>query len=94
METKYQPLERESEFLKALANPVRLCILKKLLNKEECNGNELQRCLGFPQSTISQNINRLKNAGIIAGRREGNEIYYRLVDRTAKAILQILENSE
>lgn len=90
MEEKFQLLEQQSEFLKAMANPIRLCILKGMMEKGECNGNEMQECLKMPQSTISQNMNKLKNAGIIAGRREGNEIHYRVVDEKAKKIIEIL----
>lgn len=90
MQIDFQKLERESEFFKALANPIRLCILKGLMEKEECNCTVMQEKLGLPQSTLSQNMNRLKTAGIVAGRREGNEIHYRIIDPKVKAILEIL----
>lgn len=90
MEINYQMLEDEAEFLKSLANPIRLCILSGLMEKGECNCTVMQERMGIPQSTISQNMNRLKAAGIIAGRREGNEIHYRIVSDKAKEILRIV----
>lgn len=91
MEENYLLLEKQSEFLKALANPIRLCILKGLLQKGECNGAMMLECLKIPQSTLSQNMNKLKSAGIVAGRREGNEIYYHIIDQRAATIIEILK---
>ena len=90
MEINYQLLEQEAEFFKAFANPIRLCILKGLSEKGECNCTVMQEKLKIPQSTISQNMNRLKAAGIVAGRREGNEIHYRIVSAKAKSMLEVL----
>lgn len=86
----YQKLEREAEFFKALSNPIRLCILMGLMEKGECNCSVMQEKLGLAQSTLSQNMNRLKHAGIVAGRREGNEIHYRIADPKVKEILEII----
>ena len=45
-----------SEVLKALAHPVRLCIVRGLLEKGGCNVCHMQECLGMPQSTTSQHL--------------------------------------
>lgn len=50
--TKYEGM---AELLKALAHPVRLCIVKGLMDKK-CNVTHMQDCLELPQSTISQHI--------------------------------------
>jgi len=62
--------EKISEILKALSHPVRLQIIEGLI-KNECNVSEIQKILKLPQSTVSQHLRILKNAGIIKGRRNG-----------------------
>jgi ArsR family transcriptional regulator len=79
-----------AELLKTLAHPVRLCIVKGLLDKGECNVSYMQACLSTPQSTVSQHLQKLKMAGIIEGRRNGLEIYYRISDDKIKSIIQAL----
>jgi len=83
--------EQVSEILKALAHPARLKIVSGLL-KNECNVAQIQRVLGLPQSTISQHLRILKNAGIIKGRREGNKICYRVIDARGRRIVDIVKS--
>lgn len=71
-------LEKKSEFLHALANPVRLMILTLLENKEVCV-NDLSNTMKIKQPNISQHLNILKNAGIIKKKRKGKSIYYQVI---------------
>lgn len=80
----------KTEKLKALAHPVRLCILHGLLQQGRSCPSEMQACLELPQSTVSQNLGRLRQMGIIKGTRQGLEIHYELVDEEVIAILEIL----
>ena len=79
-----------SELLKVLAHPVRLCIVKGLLGKGQCNVTYMQNCLDMPQSTISQHLQKLRTAGIIEGERNGLEINYRVCDERVEKIINIL----
>lgn len=81
--------EKHAELLKALAHPVRLCIVHGLM-QNECNVTKIQNCLNLPQSTVSQQLGVLKNKGIIRGQRKGLEICYSVVDQDAKAIVRLL----
>jgi ArsR family transcriptional regulator len=55
----------------------------------------MQSCLGTPQSTVSQHIQKLKAAGIIEGRRNGLEIYYRVKNEKIAMLINLLyEDSE
>lgn len=76
MENDLKKYEEISEILKAISHPVRLCIVNGLLEKGKCNVNHMQTCLGIPQSTISQHLQKLRLAGVIEGNRNGNEINY------------------
>lgn len=87
MTVKYEKL---SEILKALAHPARLKMVAGLL-KDECNVAQIQKVLGLPQSTISQHLRILKNAGIIKGRREGTKICYRVIDVRVRKIVEIIK---
>ena len=80
--------EEISEILKALAHPARLKMVAGLL-KDECNVTQIQKVLELPQSTISQHLRILKNAGIIKGRREGTKTCYRVVDRRVRKFMEI-----
>ena len=82
--------EKVSETLKALAHPARLKMVIGLL-KDECNVAQIQKVLGLPQSTISQHLRILKNAGIIKGRKEGTKICYRVVDVRVRKIAEIIK---
>ncbi len=82
-----------AEILKVLAHPVRLCMVNGLLEKGECNVSFMQSCLKTPQSTVSQHLQKLKSAGIIEGRREGLEIYYRIKDERIGELVRILTNN-
>jgi ArsR family transcriptional regulator len=69
-------LESKAEILKAIANPIRLCILNCLMSSGDCNVTTLSQTLGQRQSTISQHISKLKSQGIVSGKRTKQEINY------------------
>jgi ArsR family transcriptional regulator len=79
----------KSEVLKAIAHPVRLCIVKGLI-ENQCNVTKIQECLGLPQSTVSQHLSKLKAARIIEGDRRGLEICYRVVNEDVIKIIKAL----
>jgi ArsR family transcriptional regulator, arsenate/arsenite/antimonite-responsive transcriptional repressor len=79
--------EEKSSKLKALGHPVRLKIAKGLL-KDGCNVNKIVDELKLPQSTVSQHLTILKNAGIIEGVRNGVKICYKVVDKFTQQILK------
>jgi ArsR family transcriptional regulator len=79
MVSKYCRFMQLGETLKVLGHPVRLCIIKRLLENQECNVAQLQRCLRQPQSTVSQHLQKLRSAGLIASERRGLEHYYRII---------------
>jgi DNA-binding transcriptional ArsR family regulator len=81
--------DKVSETFKALAHPARLKIVTGLL-KDECNVAQIQKVLRLPQSTISQHLKTLRNAGIIKGRREGAKTCYRVIDAQVRKIVEII----
>lgn len=85
-------LEEKAELLKAISHPVRLCIVRRLIMEGARNVTEMQNCLKAPQSTVSQHLAKLKNAGIIKGERNGTEITYSVVNKDIKKIIEVLFN--
>ncbi|MBY0753827.1 metalloregulator ArsR/SmtB family transcription factor [Clostridium sardiniense] len=90
MQNNYKELESQAEFLKVLAHPVRLCIVRGLMQKDSCNVSFMQDCLGMPQSTISQHLQKLRSVGIIEGERNGLEINYKIKDKRVEKIIKTL----
>lgn len=84
-----EDFEAKAELLKLLAHPVRLCIVKGLMEKS-CNVSNMQECLKLPQSTVSQHLKVLKSGGIIKGTRKGLEITYCISDDSAKELVKFI----
>lgn len=72
--------------LRSLANPHRLLILCLLAGGEMSVG-ALQARVDLSQSALSQHLARLRDEGLVATRREGTSIVYRIAD---PAVLQIM----
>lgn len=85
--------DENAEILKALAHPIRLCIVQGLISCNGCNVSKIQNCLDIPQSTISQHLAKLRSSGIIVGERNGLEIVYKVVNPKAKAIVNAIVNN-
>ena len=91
MDTDYMEYSKITDILKALAHPIRLCIVKNLLDQKQCNVGHMQDCLNLPQSTVSQHLQKLKYAGVIEGTRHGLEVNYKIRnDKIIKLINSIL----
>lgn len=67
---------RIANFAKALAHPARVAILRILLKRESCYCGDIVEELPLSQSTVSQHLKELKEAGIIKGEIEGVKICY------------------
>lgn len=86
----FKQLEETSELLKALAHPVRLCIVRGLIGNGPCNVSNMHSCLNLPQSTVSQHVSKLKSTGIIKGERKGTEIIYEISDSRIKKLVECI----
>ena len=78
-----------SRFLKALSNHNRLLLLC-LLSEGEKTVSELEAALGLRQPAVSQQLARLRAEGLIAGRRDGKSIHYRLASAEARQVMGLL----
>lgn len=81
-------LEAE-RFLKMIANQNRLMILCALMDSELAVG-ELNDEVPLSQSALSQHLSKLREAGLVATRRESQTIFYRLDDDRVMRLLPTL----
>jgi len=89
-EEERRTYEEKAELLKALAHPIRLCIVKNLVDSGGCNVTKMQSCLAMPQSTVSQHLSKLKALGIVEGKRHGTEIVYCVIHPDAITVISSL----
>ena len=90
MDKDFEKYNETAEMLKVLAHPVRLCIVKGLINNGGCNVSHMQSCLDTPQSTTSQHLQKLKSAGIVEGKRNGLEINYKICNDRVIDLINVL----
>lgn len=81
-----------SDFLKALSHESRLLLLCAL-SEGECSVGQLENILGERQSTVSQQLARLRLDRLVSTRRDGKTIYYSLADENVRAILEALRKA-
>lgn len=70
--------ELRARVVKALAHPTRMFIVDELSRVEERCVCELTEMVGADISTVSKHLSVLKNAGLVADDKRGNQVYYRL----------------
>lgn len=75
--------------LKILANRNRLMIVCTLVDGEYSVG-QIEEELGIWQPTLSQQLTILREAGIVATRREAKQIFYRLTEQKAAQLVEAL----
>ena len=81
--------ERLARLAKALAHPARVAILRMLVRHDGCIVGEIVHELPLAQSTISQHLKQLKEAGLIRGEVDGPRICY-CVEPGAVALFKAL----
>jgi DNA-binding transcriptional ArsR family regulator len=82
---------RASDFLKALAHESRLVILC-LLAERERSVTELEELLSLRQTTVSQQLARLRLDHLVVARRDGKAVYYSLADDGVKQFVGIVHD--
>ena len=65
-----------AKYAKALSHPARVAILQLLIKKQSCICGDIVSELPLSQSTVSQHLKELKEAGLIQGEIEGVKVCY------------------
>ncbi len=81
--------EAASGLLKALANPNRLMLLCMLVEGER-SVSDLNQNVWLSQSALSQHLAKLRQEALVETRRDGQNIFYRIVDGPALKVVEAL----
>jgi DNA-binding transcriptional ArsR family regulator len=81
--------EQASDLLTAMANAKRLLVLCNLLDGEKSVG-QLAEIVGLSSAALSQHLGKLRALKLVATRRDGQTINYRLASPEAREVLQTL----
>ena len=79
-----------ARLLKLVANERRLLVLCRLSTTGEATVGELARSVGLSQSALSQHLALMRDDGLVAYRRDGQTIHYRIADPNAERLLATL----
>jgi len=79
-----------ADVLGPLSHPTRLLIVCLLLDRER-NAGELLELLGSTKGNISQHLRLLSHKRLVADRREGNRIFYRIADARLRDLVRTLQ---
>ena len=77
--------------LKMLSHEARLLVLCDLVGTEKSAG-ELVESSGLSQSALSQHLAKLREEGLVATRRDGQTIYYRLAHSNTATLIETLHD--
>jgi DNA-binding transcriptional ArsR family regulator len=82
--------DRAASVARALSDAKRLCVVERLADGER-SVSDLSRDVGCQVPNMSQHLAVLRAAGIVASRREGSTVFYRLADPQVLEIYRILQ---
>ena len=85
-----KPYEAQAQLLKVLTHPARLAILNILRDGEHCVCH-MEAHLGFRQAYISQQLMVLREAGLIQDRRDGWNVFYRVIEPRIFEVLKAVD---
>jgi ArsR family transcriptional regulator len=82
-----QKASQIAEVLKGLGNDARLLVLCQLVQRGEMTAGSLTGTAGLSQSALSQHLKRMREDGIVATRRDGQTIWYRIADQRIEGLM-------
>jgi len=86
-------LAEAAEMVRVLGHPVRLRIVE-LLEAGEQTVTQLRESLDAPQALVSQQLARMRGAGIVAGKRVGSNVWYAITDERVVRMLDCLRHCD
>jgi DNA-binding transcriptional ArsR family regulator len=89
-----ETLSRAADIIKILGHAERLKIVEILEQRHEATVTEMLGTLGLPQATVSQHLAKMRGAHIVSARRDGNHVYYRLIEPKVEHILNCIRKCD
>jgi len=80
-----------ARYIKALAHPARIAIMKLLAHRNTCICNDIVQELPLAQSTVSQHLKELKDAGLIQGNITPPRVKYCINQENWKKAKKLIE---
>jgi ArsR family transcriptional regulator len=84
---KTQVYEKQADVAKAMSHPVRIAVLEYLKDGEQCVC-DIAAAVGTERSNLSKHLSVMVNSGILASRKEGLKVFYKI---KTPCILKFLE---
>jgi len=82
-------IEPDVRLLAALADPVRLDILRELAGSSEVCACDFTDCCDVSQPTVSHHLKVLREAGAVVSERRGNSIFYRIAPDLVARVAEV-----
>ncbi|MCA9738130.1 MAG: metalloregulator ArsR/SmtB family transcription factor [Gemmatimonadota bacterium] len=86
-------LRRAAEIIRMLGHPERLKIVE-VLERGETTVTEIQEAVGLPQASVSQHLARLRGCDVVASRRDGVHVHYRIIEPKVSHILNCIRTCD
>ncbi len=80
-----------AQYAKALGHPMRVRILRILAQQTECICGDMVALLPVAQSTVSQHLKVLKNAGLVQGEVDGPRVRYCIEPAALKRLKTLMQ---
>ncbi len=74
---------------RVLANPLRLRILHAVARDGERSVTDIAEAVGASTQSVSNHLQRMSDQGVVATRRDGNRVYYRLIDPCVEGVMEL-----
>lgn len=86
-------LEEVAQLFGLLSDPTRLSLLSRLHDDGELSVGEVAARSGVAMANVSQHLNRLAAAGVVARRRNGKQVLYRIADPRLETLCDLVCSS-
>ena len=80
----------KAEIFRALAHPTRIAIVELLRDEREVPVSRIYERLELEQANVSQHLAVLRSKQLVIGRKEGNQVFYKLRDPVLGKVLDLM----
>ena len=90
-----ETLERVAPIIRNAAHPIRLRVLDFLRQQgQACTVTQITGAAGASQAIVSQQLRILKDQGVLSAKRDGNFMFYDVVDRSVLLLLDCIRQHQ
>ncbi len=87
-----EAIQNAANMLRSIGHPVRLKIIELLDGEGELHVTAIYEALGLQQALASQHLSLMRDRGILASRREGSHVYYRIADPRVTKVIECIHD--